>query len=179
MIKLDKFVHEQQYQSVNTKTLAANRKRPGEDDILNIFDENHTNGIHNLYPLGINNSVLQMAIGNENGNGATSTVRDEEIASELENDNAEIAGAKTTIEGANYTTTHLVVKNIEEAKLEVERVIANLQLNGVTTEVIDGTFIPATGEGVNHKPGSYTFSVKLNKGVGTEIEVKNLILHIA
>ena len=52
MIKLEKFVREQQFQSVNTETLAANRKRPGDDDILTQFDENLTNGVHDFYPLG-------------------------------------------------------------------------------------------------------------------------------
>ena len=51
MIKLEKFVREQQFQSVNTATLAANRKRP-EKDILTEFDENLTNGVPDLYPLG-------------------------------------------------------------------------------------------------------------------------------
>jgi len=85
--------------------------------------------------------------------------------------NGDISTAKAAVENANYTAAQAEVKNAEEAKAKVEDTIGGLSLNGVTAAVTDGTFTAATAgtisniDGIN---GSYTFTVTLNKGNGTE-----------
>ena len=87
-------------------------------------------------------------------------------------DNNDIAAAQMAIEGATYTTTQADVQNQSQARAKVESIIAGLSLNGVSTEVVEGLFTAAI-EGVvgsvNGTEGSFTFTVKLNKGGGTEV----------
>ena len=96
-------------------------------------------------------------------------------------DNLDIAAAKTTIEGAAYTAIQAHILNSAYAKAKVESSLSGLSLNGVTTEVIGGQFVAAS-EGTVASPngtnGSYKFTVKLNKGAGTQVITAELTLII-
>jgi len=88
-------------------------------------------------------------------------------------DNAAITTAKGLVEGAVYTDTQENITTIGNARAKVEAIISGLTLNGVTTEIIDGEFksaVAGTFENVNGINGSYTFTVKLKKGMGLELE---------
>ncbi len=96
-------------------------------------------------------------------------------------DNADIAAAKAIIEGATYTDLQANIQTSEQAKDKVISIIAGLSLNGVTTEVVSGSF-RAASEGTVSLPngidGSYTFTIKLNKGAGTQVVTNMLTLVI-
>ncbi|MDR1724113.1 MAG: putative Ig domain-containing protein [Tannerella sp.] len=84
-------------------------------------------------------------------------------------DQDDINAVKTLIESQSYTDTQVNVPDITAAKASVASVISSLNLNGVTATVVDGTFTaavagdPSDYDGTN---GSYTFTVKLDKGFG-------------
>jgi len=88
-------------------------------------------------------------------------------------DNADITDAKALIESTTFSDTQAHVSSMTEAKVSVEAMIAGLasQLNGVSATVIDGSFSAAIA-GTDGNPtgtdGSYTFTVELNKGTGTQ-----------
>jgi len=86
-------------------------------------------------------------------------------------DNADIFAAKTLVQNTAYTATQVQASDAASAKAKVEAIIGGLNLNGVTVTVPDGVFTAAmagTADNVNGTNGSYTFTVKLNKGAGTE-----------
>jgi len=90
-------------------------------------------------------------------------------------DNIDIALAKEIIENSDFGSVSQETLNTqEEAKLHVEKIIAELELNGVDATVADGIFTEAS-DGTN---GSYTFTVKLNKGAGIEQVTETLTLTI-
>ena len=96
-------------------------------------------------------------------------------------DDADIAAAKVIIDSAAYTTTQTDVFTQSQAIIKVESIIAGLSLNGVTTEVVEGLFtaaIAGTASSLNGTDGSFTFTVKLNKGGGTEVITGELTLTI-
>ncbi|GHV22266.1 hypothetical protein FACS189428_4060 [Clostridia bacterium] len=96
-------------------------------------------------------------------------------------DNLDITAAKAAIESASYTDTQANIPDIAAAKTKVANIIGGLSLNGVTPTVIDGAFNPATAgtpSNMNGTNGSYTFTVKLNKGGGTEQTTIQLTLTV-
>ena len=95
-------------------------------------------------------------------------------------DDEDIAAAKEKIEGVIYKETQTNVTNIEDAKSAVEAIIAELELNDVKPTVVDGVFTAAIAEVDSHRgtDGSYTFTVKLNKGDGAEQTTDELTLII-
>ena len=96
-------------------------------------------------------------------------------------DNADIVTAKTNIEGATYTTTQADVDNKTSALAKVETIISGLDTAGTIVEVVPGSFSGAIAgvEGVfDPTDGSYTFTVKINKGGGAETITKELTLTI-
>ncbi len=96
-------------------------------------------------------------------------------------DNLAIAGAKAAIESASYTATQASVSNISQANAAATSIINSLPLNGVSISVTDGLFTAAVAgietdpEGAN---GSYTFTVNLNKGLGTPVTTIEMTLTI-
>ncbi|MDR0794518.1 MAG: hypothetical protein LBE79_00445, partial [Tannerella sp.] len=126
-------------------------------------DGSNKNGIY--YERGSNNGFIDVA-------GVTVTAV---------NDDAFITAAKAAIEGATYTDTQANVADIAAAKATVETIIGKITLNGVTATVVDGTFTAAiagtagTPAGTN---GSYTFTVNLEKGTGTQQISSTLTLTI-
>ena len=89
-------------------------------------------------------------------------------------DNADIAAVKTAIEAATYTATQAEVGGVIEAKAKVSDLIRNLSIKeGTALEISNGSyFVPAiagTAENVNGTNGSLRFTVKINKGLGTEV----------
>ena len=96
-------------------------------------------------------------------------------------DNADIATAKAKIESEAYTATQALVADKDAAKTKVEAIITGLDTAGTIVEVVPGSFSGAIAgvEGVFEKiDGSYTFTVKINKGGGTEAITKELTLAI-
>jgi hypothetical protein len=90
-------------------------------------------------------------------------------------DNAAIAAAKTAIEGATYTfTTETTTGTIEQARARVQTIISGLSLDGVETEIVNGAFTAA----LDGTPGSFAFTVKLNRGLGTEVTTDSRTLVI-
>ena len=90
---------------------------------------------------------------------------------DITQDNNDIAAAKIAVEGATYTTTQADVQDQSQAKMKVESIIAGLNLSGATATVIDGMYIAAvegTIGAAGGTDGSYSFTVNLNKGGGTE-----------
>ncbi|GHV50023.1 hypothetical protein FACS1894181_10020 [Bacteroidia bacterium] len=89
--------------------------------------------------------------------------------------------AKAAIESAGYTDTQANVPDAEAATAAVKAIISTLNLNGVTTSVVPGNFTSAVA-GNEGKPagtnGSYTFTVNLNKGGGTQQTTKQLTLTV-
>ena len=86
-------------------------------------------------------------------------------------DNLDITAVKTLVSSVSYTATQADVADAAAAKLKVETLIAALDLNGVDAVVTDGIYIPAiagTSVSTSGTNGSYTFTVALNKGAGTE-----------
>jgi len=95
-------------------------------------------------------------------------------------DSIEIAQAKATIEESDFgTVTQEMLNTQAAAKLYVESIIAELELNGVNAVVVNGIFTAAIAETDDDiANGSYKFTVKLNKGVGTEQVTEILTLRI-
>jgi len=85
--------------------------------------------------------------------------------------NADIAAVKTEIEGAVYTATQAEVSNVTQAMAKVRNILGGLNLRGVDVVINNGAFT-AAAEGTASNPngvnGSYTFTVTINKGAGTE-----------
>ena len=96
-------------------------------------------------------------------------------------DNEAITAAKEAIEAATFAATQSNAATDAAAKSAVEAIIGALSLNGVTTEVVSGVFTAAvsgTSANPNGTDGSYTFTVKLNKGAGAEQTTTTLTLTI-
>ena len=96
-------------------------------------------------------------------------------------DNADITAVKLLVEGATYSDTQANIPTEAAAKAKVESVISGLALNGVTPTVEGIKFTPAiagTVANISGTDGSYTFTVKLNKGAGTEQTTGTLTLTI-
>ena len=90
-----------------------------------------------------------------------------------QDDDADITAAKIVIEGAalSYTAEQADAATIGQAKSAVEAIISRFELNGVNIEVVDGVFTAAAAGTVSAPAGTdgnYTFTVKLNKGAGSE-----------
>jgi hypothetical protein len=90
-------------------------------------------------------------------------------------DHADISAVAVQIYGATFTVDYSSVNTIEEARAFVETVIAGLDLNGVTFEVIDHNFVAGVMGNTNahfgmvpgafhSENGRYSFRVKLSKG---------------
>jgi hypothetical protein len=96
-------------------------------------------------------------------------------------DNIDIAAAKTAVEEATFTAAQADVTTVGQARAVVESTVANLDLHGVKATVIGDTFTPAvtgteaTPEGVD---GSWTFKIRLAKGIGTSQMIDTLTLVI-
>lgn len=86
-------------------------------------------------------------------------------------DNADITAAKNAIEGASYTAQQTAVTTSAQAKNAVLGIINGLGMNGVTASINEVAFTvaaagtPGAASGTN---GSYTFTVTLSKGGGTQ-----------
>jgi hypothetical protein len=96
-------------------------------------------------------------------------------------DNQAITTAKALVEGATYTGTQANITTEAEAKTRVESIIDGLTLDGITPEVVTGSFtaaIAGTFEKVSGENGIYEFIVKLNKGIGAEQITGTLTLTI-
>ena len=96
-------------------------------------------------------------------------------------DNADISAAKTLVENAVYSDIQVNIPNLAAARTKVETIISGLNLNGVSTNVINGTFtaaIEGTVSNINGTNGSFTFTVTLNKGAGTQQTTGQLTLTI-
>ncbi|HHY83310.1 MAG TPA: hypothetical protein GX505_11650 [Clostridiales bacterium] len=109
--------------------------------------------------------------GDEVGNFSSISNKVSGVTTNTAQDNADISAAKGTIEAAFPASgSQEDIDDIEAARAAVEAIIAELDLNGVTAEVEDGTFTAATA-GTAASPagtnGSYTFTVSLSKGAGT------------
>jgi len=97
-------------------------------------------------------------------------------------DDEAISAALALVEAATYTADQADVGTIGDAKSAVEAIIAALGLDGVETAVTDVAFTAATAgteEDAGGTDGSYTFTVALNKGGGTEQTTSELMLTIA
>ena len=87
-------------------------------------------------------------------------------------DNTDIATAKTNIEGATYTATQAEAGTEAAAATKAQALVDALELAGTTAVVVPGTFNAAvagdsgTPAGTN---GSYTFTVTIDKGLGTQV----------
>jgi hypothetical protein len=87
-------------------------------------------------------------------------------------DDIDIAAAKKSIEQAAFSVAQERVGNPEEGKAVVETIINQLALFGVTVAVEQGTFTAAIAGSENNLKGtngSYTFILRLSKGVGTTV----------
>ncbi|MCL2206669.1 MAG: right-handed parallel beta-helix repeat-containing protein, partial [Fibromonadales bacterium] len=95
-------------------------------------------------------------------------------------DNIDIAAAKATIESTEFGPIPQSILNTQGmARGFVE---ANLELNGVTYTVVNNSFIAAVAGTVSDifgTNGLYTFTVKLNKGIGTEQEYVGQLVIVA
>ena len=92
-------------------------------------------------------------------------------------DNADISIVKALIQGQIFTTTQANAPDEPRAKAVVESKLTTLNLNYVITTVNGGVFTPAiagTEDNQTGTDGSYTFTVSLNKGGGTE-QTTNLL----
>jgi uncharacterized repeat protein (TIGR02543 family) len=96
-------------------------------------------------------------------------------------DNSSIAAAKNLIEAATYTATQADVADAAAAKANVEAIIDDQNLNGVTATVLAETFTAAqsgTAADINGVNGSYSFTVELAKGAGANQTTSELTLTI-
>jgi len=113
------------------------------------------------------------------------TMRDLELEipdPDPDRDDADITAAKAAIEGNTYSALQQVnANNAEQARAAVQAVINALYLNGVTAVVGDVAFeaaVAGTKDNVTGANGSYTFTVTLNKGLGTQQVTEQLTLTI-
>jgi len=86
-------------------------------------------------------------------------------------DNEAISDAKTAIQSASFTATQAEVTDAKQAEAKVQRVINELNLGGVTAVIVPGDFTAAIAGSVANEygtNGSWTFTVTLNKGLGTQ-----------
>ncbi|MDR1205426.1 MAG: fibronectin type III domain-containing protein, partial [Peptococcaceae bacterium] len=95
-------------------------------------------------------------------------------------DNAVISGAKSLIQGAAYTTTQTATADEAAALSYIENVIAGLSTGTTNTVTKVSYTAPTAGtvEATNGTPGSYVFTVAINKGAGTQQETNQLTLTI-
>lgn len=97
-------------------------------------------------------------------------------------DDADITAAKTAVEGATFGPVNQANVNTQAtARTAVQAVITALSLNGVNTALVNGTFTAAIAGTINNENGtngSYTFTVNLNKGTGTQQATETLTLII-
>ena len=86
-------------------------------------------------------------------------------------DNAAIATAKSTIEGATYTSAQANASTSAAALTKAQALVDALSAAGTTRVVVAGIFTAAVA-GTSGTPagtnGSYTFTVTINKSSGTE-----------
>ena len=120
---------------------------------------------------------------NSLGSTPSSNVRIDIIdENEIANNNSDISAVKTLIQNTNFGSVLQTTLNTkEQAKTYIENIITELNLNGVNTDVINGTFtaaIAGTAGNINGANGSYTFTVNLNKGLGTPQTTTTLNLTI-
>lgn len=86
-------------------------------------------------------------------------------------DNADITAAKVAIEGATYAANQAEAGDATAAATKAQGLVNALALEGTTATVVPGAFTtavagtPGTPAGTN---GSFTFTVTINKGGGTE-----------
>ncbi|GHV30515.1 hypothetical protein FACS1894177_03220 [Bacteroidia bacterium] len=97
-------------------------------------------------------------------------------------DNADITFAKNLIESETYTDTQANIPDATAAKTSLQGIINDLgSVHGVTATVVPGVFTPAiagTPSNMNGTNGSYTFTVNLNKGGGTQQTTGTLTLTV-
>jgi hypothetical protein len=102
-------------------------------------------------------------------------------ATEMTQDNLDIAAARAAIEGATFAATQANVGNVAQARAAVQAVLNGLNLHGTTTTIVDGTFIAATA-GTSASPngtnGSFSFTVQINKGTGAQQTTNQMTLTI-
>ena len=96
--------------------------------------------------------------------------------------NSDITAAKAIVEAATYTALQQAsAGNANAARTAVQNIIDKLELNGVVATVVGGTFTAATaGTATNENGtnGSFTFTVNLNKGYGTQQTTEALTIEI-
>jgi hypothetical protein len=101
-------------------------------------------------------------------------VQEEIDAATVVLNDADIAIAKTNIEAATYTATQVEAVDAAAALIKAQALVdaLGLDLEGTTAVVVAGTFTGAiagdaiTPTGTN---GSYTFTVTIDKGLGTQV----------
>jgi hypothetical protein len=93
----------------------------------------------------------------------------------------EITNAKALIEGTIFAGTQARASTEAQAKSAVEAIIGGLSLKGVTPTVVGSAFTAAIGGEAGNPggtDGSYTFTVRLNRGLGVEQITSSLTLSI-
>jgi hypothetical protein len=95
-------------------------------------------------------------------------------------DNDAITSAKSAIQGAAYTTTQTATADEAAALSYIESVIAGLSTGTTNTVTKVSYTAPTAGtvEATSGTPGSYVFTVAINKGAGTQQETNQLTLTI-
>jgi len=98
-------------------------------------------------------------------------------------DNLDIAAAKATIESTDFGSIPQSTLNSQGmARGFIEDIITELDLNDVTYTVVNKSFTAATAGTANNifgTNGLYTFTIKLNKGIGTEQEYAGQLVIVA
>ncbi len=87
-------------------------------------------------------------------------------------DNTAIAAAKSAIEGETYTATQAEVGDAAAAEAKAQALVNALDLEGTTAVVVPGTFTAAETGTVGNPSGtdgSFTFTVTIDKGAGTQV----------
>jgi uncharacterized repeat protein (TIGR02543 family) len=95
--------------------------------------------------------------------------------------NDTISKVRKLIENTVYADTQTNIPDIDKARNRAGTIIKDLELEGVAAKIIDGEFIAATAGTFENKDGidgSYTFTVRLNKGTGKEQITKVLTVTI-
>jgi hypothetical protein len=96
-------------------------------------------------------------------------------------DDIAITNARAAIEGATFTATQANVGDIAQARVAIQAVLDGLDLYGTTAEIVNGIFTAATA-GTATDPagtdGSFTFTVNINRGTGTQQITNQLTLTI-
>jgi len=104
------------------------------------------------------------------------------VVTQKEIDDAAITAAQNAIENMVLSPVPQTTLNTQSAaKSYIEDIINTLILNGVNAAVTNEKFTAAaagTSENINGTDGSYTFTVKLNKGIGIELLTDELTLVI-